>query len=251
MGTRILVVVLFVLSVLTSSALTYLLINKTNAGAAPANVGQAVAEFIEKNPEVIIQGLRKAQVVREQEEAQKAEKMAEKLRPQLESDPKDGYGGNKQGNVTMVAFIDHNCGYCRKSLPDIEKLVAEDKELKFVLKDLPILGPLSIEKAKASIAIARIAPEKWYSFYTELDEKNVQTTEQVIEIANSKIGIDPTLLKSEMESKETANKVSENHALAEQLGVSGTPVFIVNGRVLRGALGFDAFKEAIAAARVN
>jgi protein-disulfide isomerase len=188
-------------------------------------------------------------MAREEEESKKAEQMAASLRPQLEQNAKDAFAGNKSGDVTFVAFIDHNCGYCRKSIADIEKLLAEDKNIKFVLKDFPILGPLSIEKAKASIAVAKIAPEKWYSFYTALDEGNFQTPEQVIALATAKTGIDSTLLKAEMESKETENKISENHSLGEQLNISGTPVFIINGKVLRGALGYDAFKQAVSEAR--
>jgi protein-disulfide isomerase len=173
------------------------------------------------------------------------------LRPQLEKNPTDPQAGNKDGDVTIVAFHDHNCGYCRKSIADIEKILAEDKGVKLVVKDFPILGPMSVEKAKASIAIAKIAPEKWYSYYDGLAHTNTQTVEQVIDFVQTKLGIDPNLLKSEMESKATNNKISENHSLGEQLNVSGTPVFIINGKVVRGAAGYDAFKEAIAEARTG
>lgn len=251
MGTRVLIVVLFVLSILTSSALTYLLINKTKAAGGGGDVGKEVATFIENNPEVIIKALRNAQNSRAEKEARDTEKNAMELRPQLENGKGDGQAGNKDGDVAMIAFIDHNCGYCRRSIPDIEKLIAEDTNIKFVLKDLPILGPLSVEKAKASLAIARIAPEKWYSFYTALDEGNFQTPEQVIALAAEKTGIDAVKLKSEMESKDTANKISENQALAEQLFINGTPVFIVNGTVIRGAAGLDAFRAAVAQARAK
>jgi protein-disulfide isomerase len=251
MGTRILILVLFVLSVLTSSALTYLLINKTGSAGGAGNVAGAVEKFITENPEVIIQGLRKAQESRAQQEAQDSEKMAMTLRPQLEKNPTDGQAGNKSGDVTMVAFYDHNCGYCRKSVADIEKVLGEDKDLKLVVKEFPILGPLSVDKAKASIAVAKIAPDKWYDYYDGMAHTNTQTVEQVVEFVQTKLGIDPNLLRSEMESKETANKISENHALGEQLNISGTPVFIINGKVIRGAAGYDAFKAAIAEARAD
>lgn len=252
MGTRVLIVVLFMLSVLTSSALTYLLINKTNSGTSnTADLGESIKAFIEKNPEVIIDGLRKAQASRAEQEAQDSEKMATTLRPQLEKNPTDPQAGNKEGDVTIVAFHDHNCGYCRKSIADIEKLLSEDKGVKFVVKDFPILGPLSVDKAKASIAVAKIAPEKWYDFYDGLGHSNTQTVEQVIELAQTKVGIDPILLRSEMESKATTNKISENHSLGEQLNISGTPVFIINGKVVRGAAGYDAFKAAVAEARAE
>ncbi len=252
MGTRVLIVVLFVLSVITSSALTYLMINKTNTGTSQTgDLGNSIKKFIEENPDVIIQGLRNAQAARADQEAQESEKMAQTLRPQLEQNASDPQGGNKDGDVTIVAFHDHNCGYCRKSVADIEKLLSEDNGVKLVVKDFPILGPFSIEKAKASIAVAKIAPEKWYDFYDKITHENTQTVEQVIDLVQAKLGIDANLLRSEMESKETANKISENHALGEQLNVTGTPVFIINGKVLRGAAGYDAFKAAVAEARAE
>jgi protein-disulfide isomerase len=251
MGTRILIVVLFVLSVLTSSALTYLMLNKSGASAAGGDIGAEIEKFIEENPEAIINGLRKAQMARQEQEEQELEKNATELRPQLEQNPADAQAGNKDGDVVFVAFHDHNCGYCRKSIADIEKLLSEDKGIKFVLKDFPILGPSSVEKAKASIAVAKLAPEKWYTFYDKMGHSNARTAEQIFELAEKELGISPALLKSEMESKATENKITENHALGEQLNISGTPVFIVNGIVVRGAVGLEAFKEAVAAARAN
>ncbi len=250
MGTRILIIVLFVLSVLTSSALTYLIVTKTNAVNANG-VGPAVSQFIEKNPEVIIQALRNAQQARAEKEEADADKAAVQLRPQLENGNGDAVTGNKDGDVTMVVFHDHNCGFCRKSVPDIEKLLSEDKNLKFVIKDFPILGPLSVEKAKASLAVTKLAPEKGFEYYDLLAHNNTQTIDQVIDLVKDKLGIDPARLRSEMESKEIESKIAENHALGEQLGVSGTPVFVINGKVLRGALGYDAFKAAIDEARAN
>lgn len=255
MGTRVLIVVLFVLSVLTSSALTYLLISKTNSanasGVATGNVGEQVAKFIQENPNVIIDSLRKAQQARAEQEEQQAGLKASELRPQLENGKNDPTAGNKDGDVTIVAFHDHSCGFCRKSIPDIEKILSEDSNVKFVVKDFPILGPSSVDKARASVAIARFAPEKWYKFYDELGKSNPQNVEQILALASEKLGIDANLLRSEMESKDTENKIAENHSLGEQLGVSGTPVFIINGQVLRGALGYDAFKAAVLQARAD
>jgi protein-disulfide isomerase len=88
-------------------------------------------------------------------------------------------------------------------------------------------------------------------FIKTLNRSNTQSVDQVIELAQSKLGIDANLLKSEMESKETQNKLAENRSIGEQLAISGTPVFIVNGNVIRGAAGYDAFKSAIADARAK
>jgi protein-disulfide isomerase len=239
--------IIIALSALTSGTISYLMVSKS--APATSNIKQELTQLIESNPELIIDGLRKAQMAKAQKEEGASSEKAKELRPKLESSTTDGQAGNKEGDVTMVAFIDYNCGYCRKSEPDIEKLLSEDTNLKFVMKDFPILGEFSVEKSKASIAIARIAPEKWYAFYKDMNHANTQTVEQVIELAQSKHGIDPIRLKNEMESKETQDKLSENRSLGEQLSISGTPVFIVNGNMIRGAAGYDAFKAAVTKVR--
>jgi len=180
-----------------------------------------------------------------------SEKKAKDLRPQLERAQGDATAGAKDGDVTMVIFHDHNCGFCKRSIPDVVRLLDEDKKLRVVVKDFPILGPLSVEKAKASIAVAKLAPDKWVEYYKDNAQDNPQTVEQVIDMVSKRIGIDPNLLRSEMESKETLNKISENHALGEQLEIQGTPVFVINGNVVRGAAGYDAFKQMIAEARAE
>jgi protein-disulfide isomerase len=167
MGTKLLIVILFVLSILTSSALTYLMINKSGHTSTNGNLKEELSKLIQENPEIIIDALRKAQTAKAEQDENKSAEAAGKLRPQLENSATDGQTGKKDADVVMVGFIDYNCGYCRKSEPDIEKLLLEDANLKFVMKDFPILGPLSVEKSKASIAIAKIAPEKWYDFYKD------------------------------------------------------------------------------------
>ncbi len=250
MATRVLIVVLFVLSVLTSSAVTYLLISKSGV-AAGGDIGKSVAEFIENNPEVIIQGLRKAQMARAEKESRDSDQKAQELRPQLEQSKTDPQHGNADADVTIVSFHDHNCGYCRRSIPDVEKLITEDKGVRLVMKDFPILGPLSVEKAKASLAVSKLAPQKWNDFYVALGSSNTQTVEQVIDLAVEKTGVNANLLRSEMESRETTNKISENRALGEQLGITGTPVFVINGVMVRGAAGYEAFKATVSQVRAG
>ena len=241
--------IIIAVSALVSGTVSYLMAGKSFAGTS--NVKQELTQLIENNPELIIDSLRKAQMAKAQQDEQESGQKAASLRPQLEKDERDGWTGNKEADVTMVAFIDYNCGYCRKSEPDIEKLLQEDTSVKFVMKDFPILGEFSVEKSKASIAIARIAPEKWYEFYKDMNHANTQTVEQVINLAQSKLGIDPIRLKSEMESDDTKKKLADNRSLGEQLSISGTPVFIINGIMIRGAAGYDAFKSAVANARAG
>lgn len=247
------VILTAVIATSTSVATSYFMGNKVNNNTPTTNlkapptpdIKQELAKIIQSNPEIIIDSLTKAQEEKARAEESQADEIAKTLRTELEQNPTDGQAGNKDGDVVMVAFLDHNCGFCKKSEPDIEKLLLGDPNLKFAIKDFPILGQVSVEKSKASIAIAKIAPEKWYDFYKELNRSNPQSIEQVFEITQNKFGIDTTLLKTQMESKETQDKLAENRALGDKLAISGTPAFIINGKVIKGALGYDAFKATI------
>jgi protein-disulfide isomerase len=138
--------IIIAVSALVSGTVSYLMAGKSFAGTS--NVKQELTQLIENNPELIIDSLRKAQMAKAQQDEQESGQKAASLRPQLEKDERDGWTGNKEADVTMVAFIDYNCGYCRKSEPDIEKLLQEDSSVKFVMKDFPILGEFSVEKSK-------------------------------------------------------------------------------------------------------
>lgn len=247
MASRLLTLIMFVLAVVASSAFTALYLKEKGGVSGSVNkdeVSKIVASYIEENPDVIVQGLQKAQMKREMEESKKAEENVSKLRDALENNAKDPQGGNKAGDVTMVAFFDHNCGYCKKSIPDIEKLISEDGKLKFVLKELPILGDFSVQQAKVSLAVAKLNPDQWYGFYVKLSEAHPQNLDQVLAVAQN-IGMNVEAIRSEMNSPDIENQINDNRSLADQLGIRGTPAFIIGGKMVKGAVGYDAFKQVI------
>lgn len=246
MATRLLTLVLFVLAVVASSAFTALYLDKKNStgGVSKEEIGKIVGEFIEQNPEVVIQGLQNAQIKREQEEARKAEENIAGLKNALENNAKDPVAGDKNGDVTMVVFHDYSCGYCRKSVKDVAKLIENDPKVKVVMKDMPILGPVSDLKAKASVAISRVAPEKWYNFYTSMADKSPQNEEQLLQIVSS-LGINSAAVKSEMNSNEVEQQINDNKAIAQQIGIRGTPAFVIDGQLVKGAVGYDTFKNMV------
>ncbi|HCR85194.1 MAG TPA: hypothetical protein DIV86_00795 [Alphaproteobacteria bacterium] len=250
MASRLLTLILFILAVVASSAFTALYLEKKGGSTSVSKdeVGKLVASFIEENPEIIVQGLQRAQMKREMEESRKAEESISKLRDVLEKSPKDPIGGNKDGDVTMVIFHDFNCGYCKKSVPDVARLVAEDGNLKIVMKDLPILGEFSDVKAKVSTAVSRIAPEKWLEYYVKVTEAQPQNLDQTLAVV-ANLGINADAVRADMSGPDVQNHINENRSIAEQLGIRGTPAFVINGKLIKGAVGYEAFKQVIEEAR--
>jgi protein-disulfide isomerase len=250
MATRFLVLILFILAVIASSALTVIYLDKnstkTKAGVDLDTVEKVVADFIEENPEVIVDALREAQAKQARQEAEEAERNVAEVRDQLED--RDPISGDDSDEIAMVVFHDYNCGFCRKVIPDVEKLVKDNDDLRVILVDMPILGPQSVAKAKASLAVAEIAPEKHYDFYIQLSEKNPRTEEQIIELASS-LGIDSNSLSQAMKDDALENTIRENKAIAQRIGIRGTPAFIIDGKLIKGAVGVQRFQSAIDEAR--
>jgi protein-disulfide isomerase len=255
---RILVIVLFLLAITAASSLTLLYV-KSKGGASSTSVAggtdekkvqEIVKDFLTKNPQVIVESFVKAREAEQLNEQQKAESAIEENRAEIESSDKSPTAGNPNGDVVLVAFHDYNCGFCKRSVPDVVEILNTDKNVKFVIKEFPILGDLSVEKAKASEAVNKVAPEKWFSFYQELSKKSPQSIEGVLEVAAS-LGVNPELIRSEMKSEDIQNKVNDNLALGQKVGVRGTPAFIIGGKFVNGAIGLDNMKELVEAARAN
>jgi len=157
--------------------------------------------------------------------------------------------GNPDGDVTVVEFFDYNCGYCKRALADMEKVLSTDPKVRFVLKELPILGPDSLDAHRVSNAVRLIAPEKYGEFHRALlGSTGTATEESAIEVAAA-LGISEADLRKSMAENPNDQLVRDAYTLATNLGVTGTPIYIVVNEALFGAVGDDALQEKIANVR--
>jgi protein-disulfide isomerase len=163
-------------------------------------------------------------------------------RKPLETPFGSSWKGAEKPDVVLVEFFDYACTYCKASNPDIERLIAEDKGLRVVYREFPILGPASLDAAKVSLAASRAG--RFSQFHDALYAAGRPSPDTIALAAKatglpSAVGADPA---AEAELK-------RNYQMAQQLGANATPLFIVGNKVLNGAVGYDALKQAIAAAR--
>ena len=165
-------------------------------------------------------------------------------RAALETPFGSSWKGSAKPDVVMTYFYDYACGYCRKSNPDIERLVAEDKGLRVVYRELPILGPDSVAASRAALAASKGG--KFGVFHDALFEAGRPSTETIATVAN-RIGVTPDQARDPAIEAE----IQKNMALAGQLGATGTPLFVVGDKVMNSAVGYDALKEAVASARAK
>lgn len=250
MTERFLIVIVFVLTIVSTAAVTRLSAHGGDAGAGLDKdaVNKAIVEFVKNNPQAIVDAFTQGRAAQEQKESEEAAKSISTKRDELEKDASSPWAGAEKPDVTLVMFGDNNCGFCKKVIPDIQKLLAEDKKLRIVFKDFPILGERSVADAKAATAAWNIAKDKHLDFYFKLFSRSPRSDEQVLDLAKES-GIDADKLKAEMAKNEVNEKLQKNLELGSSIGVRGTPAFVINGEFIRGAVDFETFKAKIAEAR--
>ena len=155
--------------------------------------------------------------------------------------------GNPEGNVTMVEFFDYNCGFCKRALPDMLSLLKTDPNLKFVLKEFPVLGPGSVEAAHVAVAARMQDPtgKKYIEFHQKLLGGRGPADKARAMAVAKEVGFDTARIEKDMNSDEVKDTIDENMKLADELGVSGTPSYVVGDQVVVGAVGLDELREKI------
>lgn len=218
--------------------------------AAPldkAAVEKIVRDYLLANPEVLVEAMQVLQA-REQESAVKAQTaaIADNADALFRSETSP-VGGNPKGDVTLVEFFDYACGFCKRANPERDKAVAADGKVRIVFKEFPILGPGSAIAARA--ALAARGQGKYEPFHEALmDHQGPLNDAAVMKVAES-VGLDTERLRKDMESKAITAEIEANKELAQKLGISGTPAFIVGDRLIPGAIDAGAFETLFAAAR--
>jgi protein-disulfide isomerase len=223
------------------------------ADAAPtdkAAIEQIVKAYILEHPEIIEEAMA-ANDKRHADEAAAAQQQAVKAQAaMIFNSPNQVVLGNPKGDVTLVEFFDYNCGYCKQALPDMVNLLNTDKNLRVVLKEFPILTPGSEEAARIAVAVNLTAPDKYMDFHLKLlGSRGAANKAKALEVVKE-IGLDP----AKIEALSTQNDVivppiRESHDLADSLGLSGTPSYVVGNKIIPGAIGIDRLKSTIAEVR--
>ena len=204
-------------------------------GHDEAAIGRIVHDYVLAHPEILPEALHRLQ-------DQQTAKLVAVHRTAIEQPFGGAWAGAANGDVTLVEFTDFACGYCRASLADVNRLLADDPKLKVVYREIPILSPDSAAAAK--VALAAATPER-YGVYRRSLYAAGPLTSQTIAAAAAAAGIDP----GAGNGAAIAHEIDDNLALAKTLGLAGTPSFIIGDQVLSGAVGYRALKDAVDAAR--
>lgn len=216
--------------------------------AQKAAVEAVVRELLlKKEPDLIIKAAQEMEARMEKESVAKSQEAINKNLDKLLNDPNSPVGGNPKGDVTVVQFFDYTCSFCKMAQLHLEKFIEEDKNVRLVYKEYPILGPAAEEVSK--IALASVAQGKYQAFHTALmASKERPSGEGALKIAKE-VGLDVEKLKKDMASDKIQKIIDDNRKIAEAMGARGTPTFIIGGKLYPGALQLEQFKKIAAELR--
>lgn len=220
------------------------------AEIAPAQreaIEGVIHDYLINNPDVLIEALRGAEDRLNREADDKATKALTQRRAEIFDDPTTPVAGNPRGDVSIVEFFDYRCPYCKQVLPALQTLLKEDPKLRFVYKEMPVLGAQSVLAAHAALAAHRQG--KYEAFHNALMATKGQITEDTVYKVAASVGLDVDRLKQDMATPEIERALKANLALADALNIHGTPGFIIGNHIVPGALDLDALKSMIADAR--
>ena len=205
-----------------------------------------IREFILENPEVILESLKRYELKMKSIAEMKEKELIKKELMFLKSNKFDYVGGNPDGSITMIEFLDYKCGFCRRAHHEIQQLLKVNPEIKFVVKELPILGDQSLIAAKASLAVLLNQGNAMYEAFTaKLVEYDGIINQKSISTLVESIGGDLETIQSVMESSKIYDILDSNYALARKLNITGTPTFIIGTEIIRGYKDIKTLQQII------
>lgn len=213
-----------------------------------SEIETVIHDYLMENPEVILEAVNRLQDREQAKADEAAQAFLQKNRGTIESASAGAFiSGNPKGDVTIVEFFDYHCGFCKKSLAGLMKTVEDDKNIKLVLREFPVLGNDSRFAAKA--AMAAIEQDKYMELHLEMMEAKGKLTRSRIENMVIKVGMDLVRFNQDVSNPDYEKVLSANMNLAHGLGINGTPSFVLGDGIIHGMKSGKELRDLVAEAR--
>lgn len=204
-----------------------------------AEIEKIVREYILNHPEILPEAMRNLQ-------ARESAKAIDANRAAIETPFAGAWEGAADADVTIVEFFDYACGYCRAALPDVQRLLSEDKKLKIVYREMPVLGQESLDAARVSLVAAQMG--KYPAFHRALFG-NGRPSAATISKAQQAAGMDAAAVRAALAKPDIDAELRKGMELQQALNLEATPSWIVGDQLFVGAVGYERLKQAVAEAR--
>lgn len=206
-----------------------------------------VRSYLLEHPEVLRESIEALKQNEEIAAAANDVTMVQTYSDALFKDPASWVGGNPDGDITLVEFTDYRCGYCRKAHDEVAELVKSDGNIRFIVKEYPILGEASTVSAQFAIAVLQVAgPDAYQKTHTALITLRGEPTVETLQRLATDLGLDAAAIIAKMASPEVAAVINANHALGGEMQVTGTPMFVVQSTMLRGYVPLADMRQIVA-----
>lgn len=173
--------------------------------------------------------------------------MPEELREALERDPTAPVLGNPDGDITLTEFFDYNCGFCRRMMPVMQRLIQSDPKLRVVYREIPVFGEGSDFAARASLA--SLQQGKYWPFHAALMKLRGRAEEPSVLRVAREVGLDEARLKRDMEADSVIRHIAISQELADHMGLLGTPSFIAGDEAMFGQHSLAELQDLIERSR--
>lgn len=199
-----------------------------------ADLNAAIESYLLENPRLLERMSNALESEIRSEEQERARIALSTFSDAIYNDPSNVVLGNPDGDVTLVEMFDYNCGYCRQVLPELMALIEEDPNLKVILKEFPILSQGSVDAARVAILVNQ-ADVDYVDFHTALFSSRGAVTAETALAAAADLGLNQVMLGMDMNSQDVTSVLQRNYEIAQGLGITGTPTFIIGNEVIPGA----------------
>jgi protein-disulfide isomerase len=208
---------------------------------------EEVRAYLMENPEVIIEAVN---ALEQRQAAEQAQADSDLVAQHAEAIFNDGFsyvGGNPDGDVTLVEFMDYRCGFCKRAFGEVEKLLKDDGNIRFIVKEFPILGEQSVLASRFAIATRLEAGDESYkAMHDALMAFNGDITIPALRRLAETFGLDAAAIETRMNDEAVTNEIRATRELAQRLKISGTPTFVLEDEMLRGYLPADELELIVA-----
>ncbi len=209
-----------------------------------------IREYLLENPEVLMEAIAVLEERRNQGAAAAEVAMLEDNREDIFNDGYSFVGGNPDGDVTIVEFLDYRCSFCKRAFPSVEELIASDGNIRFIVKEFPILGEASVLGSRYAIATKRIEGDDAYkAAHDALMILRGNLNDAALTRISDANGFDHDAILAEMDSEDITEIIASNRALGQRLEIQGTPSFVMGDTFVRGFVELDQMRAIVEAVR--
>lgn len=207
-------------------------------------------EYLLENPEILLEAMEILEERQAMAQADADKVLLEQVASDLQDDGRSWEGGNPDGDVVMIEFLDYRCGYCKRAHDEVAELISSDGNIRFIVKEFPILGQGSLLASQFAIA-ARLesGDDAYKAVHDALMKLRPEPSEEVLRQIAADLDLNADAIVARMEDPEIIAELRANRALAEQLSIQGTPSFIIGDEFVRGYVTLSAMREIVAEQR--